>query len=160
MDQAATAHAARVTEREKRALDYSLPRPETISDLVGINEVHLGSADAEDPLVLASVRGGEASVEVLLLRCDHGAWSTLDGDPLPTDELSTDGVKAALGSSVRLPPWLTEAAMQEQHRSPWPSSAWLRHMPVVSLDASECGRLGAFRLAYSRERGLEISRAA
>lgn len=163
--EAAQAEAGRQrVARQARAADFRLRPPGAEQQsLLGWLD---GGADEETAQGQAAVRDGLQGVEVLLLEEREGRlhlpeWVTEGSQPL-------DGVPpersalAALGCSVRLPDWCTDAALGADLSGPssWAGSRWLRDVLVLPA-RGDCGGLHAelahYRLSYDRQEGLTVT---
>jgi len=119
--------------------------------------------DEATPEVQAHVRLGAPTIEVLLLRgTPQGTAAPVSGGPdVPLDrQPSPDRIDLLLDQAIRPPAQVTrlvhEAAMRPEA---WQQTPWLARTPVLLLP-SDGGplELGDYRLHYSTELGLEVSR--
>ncbi|WP_404200287.1 CRISPR-associated helicase Cas3' [Streptomyces tauricus] len=121
--------------------------------------LHYGGSTAgsnEDSLQ-AAVRDGDESVEVVLVvrEEDDAVFRTLTGRALSVNgEVAPEVLEEVLGSVVRLPPKLTQAAAQLQPLPGWHGHPWLRHSRALVLDGSRRARLGDLTVSYDDEFGL------
>lgn len=146
-------------ERVANAERYVLRKP-THASLESLHRGGGAEASDDDPGVRAHVRDGDPSVEVILLEGDTTQARLPDGIPVPLDEQPDDELgRRVLGRLVRLPAWLTEAALAHGVRpAGWRRSGWLSSIPLLLLDEGRA-HLGDQVVTYDSEHGLEVLRA-
>ncbi|MFF4221412.1 CRISPR-associated helicase Cas3' [Streptomyces abikoensis] len=121
--------------------------------------LHYGgsSAGGDEDSLRAAVRDGGESVEVVLVVRDEGgaAFRTLAGRALSVNgDVAPDVLGEVLGSMVRLPPKLTQSALELRPLPGWHGHPWLRRSRALVLDASRRARVGDVALSYDDEFGL------
>ena len=155
-DGAAHDWAQRESAHEARAEQFAIPEPDDLPSLLELCRFGIDAHD-DDPAVRAAVRDAEASVEVVLARPGTDANVTCSGQVVPLRTRPTfSQVEAALSCTVRLPPWMTSAALAIGVPEGWREDPWLRRLRVVELSADGEAAVGRFLLRYSAERGLEV----
>lgn len=157
-------HGARVAvewqskqhERERQAEQFVISDPTRAGYLLELERIRLG--DDDDPRVQAAVRDSVPSIEVAIACVGPSpniarfgtTEVSLEHPPTPDD------VEAVLGSVVRLPSCLTEAATSLAVPEGWRRHPWLRRQRVLVLGLDgECS-LGYYRIRYTDVEGLEV----
>jgi CRISPR-associated endonuclease/helicase Cas3 len=131
--------------------------------LEGLHQRETGDLDDDD--VVAVVRDGDPSVEVVLVRRDGTGYRTLSGRSIgPQGEAVTDQMllQEVIGSSLRLParPGITKVAEIELGPLPgWTQDPWLSRARALVLDPKLSAVLGTHLLTYDDELGLIVERS-
>ncbi|TDD49027.1 CRISPR-associated helicase Cas3' [Saccharopolyspora elongata] len=114
------------------------------------------SGGGSESLMEAVVRDGERGVEVILVVADGDRYRTLAGRALgPNGEVPDGVLDEVLGATVRLPPTLSQAAVQECRVLPgWQGHPWLRYSLALELDGQHRKKLGETVVRYDTELGL------
>ncbi|MFI0796878.1 CRISPR-associated helicase Cas3' [Micromonospora rubida] len=123
--------------------------------LAGLHDRPSGEAPSDDELA-AVVRDGPETVEAVLVRQVAGRYLTLGGRSLgPTGDVSDNTLaEEVVGSTVRLPASVTEAAKTLEPLPGWYGNAWLHKARALCLDDRDSAILGGRRLTYHRQLGL------
>lgn len=127
--------------------------------LRGLHRAANGAICDDEDTVQAVVRGGDKSVEVVLVVSDGARFRTLAGAPLgPNGELPADpgAAEQLVGSAIRLPPHLTSAAMELRPLPGWVGDPWLARTPALVLDTGGSCELGPYFLRYDDDLGLLV----
>lgn len=145
--------------RERHAEQFAIARPEEAGHLLELCRIGLGDVrDDDDPAVQAAVRDSAPSVEVAIgypgsspgkLRCGS-IEVNLEQAPSPEE------IDAVLGSVLRLPAFLTDAALGLEVPSGWREHPWLRAQRLLVLNDDGEGSIGHHGLRYSETVGLEV----
>lgn len=114
------------------------------------------SGGGSESLMEAVVRDGERGTEVILVVADGDRYRTLAGRALgPNGEVPEPVVDDVLGCTVRLPPKLSTAAVDNCRVLPgWQAHPWLRHSLALELDTHHRTQLGNVVIRYDAELGL------
>lgn len=121
--------------------------------------LHYGgsAAGGDEDSLRAAVRDGDESVEVVLVVRAEGdaVFRTLAGRALSVNgDVAPDVLEEVLGSMVRLPPKLTQSALELNPLPGWHGHPWLRRSRALVLDVSRRARVGDFTVSYDDEFGL------
>ncbi|WP_328707707.1 CRISPR-associated helicase Cas3' [Streptomyces mesophilus] len=127
--------------------------------------LHYGgmSAASDENSLRAAVRDGDESIEVALVLKDgpDAGYRTLSGRPLGANgDVALEVLDDVLGSVVRLPPHLTQAAAALKPLPGWYGHPWLRGTAALVLDSSGRTALGDVEVSYDVEFGLRTMRRA
>lgn len=146
--------------RESTAEQFAIPSPEGLASLLELCRIGIGDPDDDDPVVQAAVRDMAPTVEVVV------GWesSTVDsidcaGGTVPLNHCpEPNEVGLALSSTLRLPPWLTSAALGAlQVPTGWQEHPWLRHLRVLRFGPANEVSIGKNVLRYTKTLGLEVT---
>ncbi len=178
MGQARERHEAKQAVLEEKASVFRLGEVQRPGrSLVGWIAAGVGDAD-DSPAGQAQVRDSVPTVEVIVVqRRADGALATVPwlengngGLDLPVDRVPTfRAAKAAAGCGLRLPiefsdPEVMDRAITELEEQTYveawqgKDSPWLAGQLIMQLDEDCQTRLAGYRLHYSREDGLEVTR--
>jgi CRISPR-associated endonuclease/helicase Cas3 len=167
VDRAAAEHADKEAARRATAVQFLLSGPDDLGavTLAGLHDRRVADPaglDDEDA-VMAVVRDGDPSVEVVLVRRDEHGYLSLDGRPLgPTGEAVSnhDVLERVVRDTVRLRPEVTEVALAELSPLPgWAGDPWLGRTRALVLDPSGSAALGGWEISYDHDLGLRTTRA-
>ncbi|MBO6149089.1 MAG: CRISPR-associated helicase Cas3' [Lachnospiraceae bacterium] len=153
----------RKEDQRKRAKRYCISPPLDGNKYAGWLEAYQEGNEAS---ILASVRDGDISIEVLLMKCrDDGKIGFVGGDGsfeynhVPDE----DSCREIARQRLRLPHifcyYLKQALeeleyVNEEKLSEWQQSKWLYGELVLLLDTKGYAYLAGFELEYSSDRGL------
>jgi len=149
--------AAREQAQEAKADQFAIPKPDQLPNLLELCRFGIDGGD-DDPAVQAAVRDSDASIEVVLGWPGTGK-GVLCGEvevPLQTRPEPAQ-VQAALSCTLRLPSWVTPAALDLGIPEGWQAHPWLRRLRVVELTQDGEARIGKYILRYSEKLGLEVT---
>lgn len=123
--------------------------------LAGLHDRPSGEAPSDDELA-AVVRDGPETVETVLVRQVDGRYLTLGGRSLgPNGDVGdSDLAEEVVGSTVRLPASVTEAAKTLEPLPGWRGNGWLDRSRALCLDDRNSTVLGSRRLTYHPQLGL------
>ncbi|MGP3947186.1 CRISPR-associated helicase Cas3' [Streptomyces sp. 7N604] len=159
--QARAAWQAEQARRARAAEPYLLARRGEQGQTT-LEGLHFGGMQngLDEAAFQAMVRDGEKSTEVVLLSRDERGYRSLGGRWLGVNgEVSTDLVEHVLGTTVRLPTALTEAAEAElRPLDAWQDHPWLRYSRALVLDERHSAQLGGCTVRYDKQLGLVVTR--
>ncbi|MGW5346064.1 CRISPR-associated helicase Cas3' [Streptomyces sp. NPDC004050] len=118
---------------------------------------YAGSGGSDEDALRAAVRDGDESVEVVLVVRQEGdeVYRTLAGRALSVNgDVAAEVLDEVVGSTVRLPPSLTQPALGLKPLPGWHGHPWLRRARALVLDGSGRARVGDFTVSYDAEFGL------
>ncbi|MDA8282213.1 MAG: CRISPR-associated helicase Cas3' [Actinomycetota bacterium] len=160
---AALEHNNQLATSKARAETYAIGDPDRSDTLLELCRAGIGNPSDDDPTLQAAVRDAEPTVEVALGRkTDSNAvlfdTSVVDPDAAPQPE----EVDAILSATLRLPPWITAAALDPATGptvpAGWAGHPWLSNLPLIVLDDFGEARIGRRVVRYSNGVGLEVQR--
>lgn len=148
--------------QERVAAQFALPPPQDAANLLELCRLEVDGDDDDNVNVQAAVRGSAPSIEVVVgqVNADDETITCVSG-PVPLRRRpTTSEADRALGSTLRLPPSLTSAALSTLSvPAGWEESPWLRRLHLLDIDdRSGRGRIfGRATVRYSETLGLEVS---
>jgi len=144
--------------RELRAETFAIAKPDLAENLLELCRIGLGDPDDDDPVVQAAVRDAPESVEVALAcASSRPGYLCFTGIDVPVGTAPDPyQVDAVLSSVVRLPSFLTSAALALEVPVSWREHSWLRRQRVLRLDTTGETGLGHNRVRYTSALGLEV----
>lgn len=163
--EALTARQQQLDERRSKAEQFLLS---PVCDLgkPTLDGLHKRSvAVSEDDDVVAAVRDGDESIEVVLVRRGEHGFATLAGRPLGLQGeravTDPDLLNQVAADSVRLPSLAAVSAAARAELRPlpgWAEDPWLRRARALELDGDLSAELGGYNFRYSTELGLVTER--
>lgn len=174
----AKAEDERKTEEQKnKAQCFCVPAPQTgrRQSCYGWLDVSCPENMPGDSTGTAAVRDGDPSVEVLCMRRGPGEKLYFLGDdrfqnPIPSDHMPSDEeARKIAGQRLRLPhslcvPGVVDRTIRQLEEETisnveeWMDAPWLHGELILIFNRDRTARVGAYRLSYSYENGLETEK--
>jgi hypothetical protein len=160
---AALEHNNQLATSKARAETYAIGDPDRSDTLLELCRAGIGNPSDDDPTLQAAVRDAEPTVEVALGRkTDSNAVLFATSVVAPDEAPQPEEVDAILSATLRLPPWITAAALDPATGptvpAGWAGHPWLSNLPLIVLDDFGEARIGRRVVRYSNGVGLEVQR--
>jgi len=153
--EAADRWRAQEEAHERQAEQFAIPSPEGAPDLLELCRIGLGDPADDDPAVQAAVRDAPATIEVVVgtSSTSNGRFESIAGSVSLGHRPSSTEVERALASALRLPSWLTDAALRLDVPAGWQEHPWLRNLRPLWVGRASDTPVGK-NVDYSKALGL------